>query len=388
MVDDSLYALRKLIVPEVVFGAGALRLVGQYAVNFNLTHCLVVTDAGVASAGWSGSVVDALQAHGVSSTVFSDISANPRDTEVRQGVAVYRAAGCDGIVAVGGGSPMDCAKGIGLMVSGGRDVLEYEGVDKVEVPAPPLICIPTTAGTSADVSQFAIINDARRRLKIAIVSKSAVPDLALVDPSTTLSMPPRLTASTGLDALCHAVEAYCSTVSSPMTDLFALRAMRLIGANLQNVLDNPQDMAARENMMLASMYAGFAFSNAILGAVHAMAHGLGGLLDMPHGECNAILMPHVVRANCQVVPARCADIAQELGFAGAPSGADALGDFLHDRLLDMRRRAGVTATLGTMGMKREDIPPLARNAMHDACMLTNPRRFTLQEVEALYLEAF
>ena len=171
---------------------------------------------------------------------------------------------------------MDCAKGIGLMVSGGRDVLEYEGVDKVEVPAPPLICIPTTAGTSADVSQFAIINDARRRLKIAIVSKSAVPDLALVDPSTTLSMPPRLTASTGLDALCHAVEAYCSTVSSPMTDLFALRAMRLIGANLQNVLDNPQDMAARENMMLASMYAGFAFSNAILGAVHAMAHGLGG----------------------------------------------------------------------------------------------------------------
>ncbi|MFV0421099.1 alcohol dehydrogenase-like regulatory protein ErcA [Oleidesulfovibrio sp.] len=388
MSEKSLYDLRKLIVPEVVFGVGALRLVGQYAENFNLTHCLVVTDAGVVASGWADSVLDALGGHGIKTTVFDAVSPNPRDYEVRNGVNIYLKAACDGIVAVGGGSPMDCAKGIGLMAAGGKDILEFEGVDKVDVPAPPLICIPTTAGTSADVSQFAIINDVQRKVKISIVSKSTIPDLALIDPATTHSMPQRLTASTGLDALCHAVEAYSSTVSSPMTDLFALRAIRLISENLLDVIDDGENAHGRENMMLASMYAGFAFSNAILGAVHAMAHGLGGLLNLPHGECNAILMPPVVRANCQAVPQRCADIARELGVSVKATSSDYLGDALYDHLMELRHKAGITGMLSELGGTRDAIPSLAYNAMRDACMLTNPRRYTQAEVELLYEEAF
>jgi alcohol dehydrogenase class IV len=211
--------LRKFVAPEFVFGVGALPLVGRYARNFGGRKVLVVTDPGLIQTVWVDYVLDSLKAENVPWVVFQAVTPNPKAFEVAAGVQVYRDNGCDVIVAVGGGSPMDCAKGIGISYANGKEVLTFEGVDEVPMPGPPLICIPTTAGSSADVSQFAIINDTTRKVKVAIVSKTVVPDVALIDPETTTTMPPELTAGTGLDALVHAMEAYVSNASSRISDL-------------------------------------------------------------------------------------------------------------------------------------------------------------------------
>jgi alcohol dehydrogenase class IV len=261
-------------------------------------------------------------------------------------------------------------------------------VDEVPVPAPPLICIPTTAGTSADVSQFAIINDTMRRVKIAIISKTVVPDAALIDPEVTTSMDPYLTACTGMDALTHAIEAYVSNAQSPITDLHALESIRLIWHYLYRAINQPTDVEARTQMMLASLYAGLAFSNASLGAVHAMAHSLGGFLDLPHGECNALLLEHVVAYNFESAPERYQRIAQVIGIKETNPNLDVQKNALIYALHEMRQRVGINKSLGQCGVNIQNIPDLAANAMRDSCMVTNPRVPTSQdEIEDIYAAA-
>ena len=268
----SIEKLRKFVAPEIIFGNGSRFLAGEYCKKFHIQVPMVVTDQGVIDAGWAGQVEQSLLEHEINPVMFSNITPNPREYEVMEGVSLYQEAGCDGIIAVGGGSPMDCAKGIGIVVSNGSHILDYEGVDRISIPLPPMMFVPTTAGTSADVSQFCIINNTREKVKIAIISKIVIPDIALIDPETTVTMDPYLTACTGMDAIAHAVEAFVSTASSKITDIHALEAMRLLSGNLPLVKTSPNDMTVRENIMLASMEAGLAFSNAVLGAVHAMAH--------------------------------------------------------------------------------------------------------------------
>jgi alcohol dehydrogenase class IV len=237
--------LRKFVAPEFVFGNGARLLVGRYAANLGASRVLVVTGPAVIAAGWAKEITDNLEDEGVSCVVFSEISPNPREQEVMAGAAVYEREGCDAIVAVGGGSPMDCAKGIGIVSSNKRHILTFKGVDQVPIPSPPLICIPTTSGTSADVSQFAIIVDTQNKVKVAIVSKAVVPDVALIDPATTVTMSDYLTACTGMDALVHAMEAYVSNAHSPITDLHALEAVRLVAGNMIRAIQHPDDMETR-----------------------------------------------------------------------------------------------------------------------------------------------
>ena len=282
-MSQSLSQLRKFVSPEIIFGAGCRHNVGNCAKTFGARKVLLVSDPGVIAAGWVADVEASLQAQGIEYVLYSAVSPNPRVEEVMLGADLYRENHCDVIVAVGGGSPMDCGKGIGIVVAHGRSILEFEGVDTIRVPSPPLILIPTTAGTSADVSQFVIISNQQERMKFSIVSKAVVPDVSLIDPETTLSMDPFLSACTGIDALVHAIEAFVSTGHGPLTDPHALEAMRLINGNLVQMIANPNDIALREKIMLGSMQAGLAFSNAILGAVHAMSHSLGGFLDLPHG---------------------------------------------------------------------------------------------------------
>ena len=376
--------LRKFVSPEFVFGFGARHLAGRYAKNLGARKVLVVSDPGVMAVGWTDPVIASLQKEGIGHAVFWEVTPNPKAEEVAAGVGVYEEQGCNAIVAVGGGSPMDCAKGIGIVSSNRKSILDFEGVDQVSVPGPLLICVPTTAGTSADLSQFAIITDTQRKVKISIISKTVVPDVSLLDPETTTTMDEELTACTGMDALAHAVEAYVSNASSPVTDLHALEAVRLVSRNLLGVLSDPADMEKRRRMMLGSLHAGLAFSNASLGAVHAMAHSLGGLLDSPHGESNAILLSYVVAFNFEAAAARYGRIGQAMEVdleSGSEKEAflDALGRF--------RESAGVTRTLGQLGVRREDIGELAGNAMQDACMVTNPRRPTAREIEVIYEEA-
>ncbi len=380
--------LRKFVAPEFVFGDNARFLAGRYARNFGARKVLVVSDPGVVEAGWTAQVLARLEAEGLAHTVFSSVSTNPRAEEVMTGTEIFQAERCDAIVAVGGGSPMDCAKGIGIVSSNNSHILEFEGVDRVPVPGPPLICIPTTAGSSADVSQFAIINDRKRKVKIAIVSKTVVPDVALIDPLTTSTLDAYLSACTGLDALTHAIEAVASNASSPITDLLALEAVRLVSGNLMPVLSDLKDMTLRGKMMLGSLYAGLAFSNASLGAVHAMAHSLGGLLDLPHGHCNALLLPYVVDFNFDAASEGCLRVGEALGLQLQGKTRTQQKQALLGELERLKRETGIAQTLGQIGASRRDIPRLAEHAMQDACMVTNPRRPESKDIEAIYEKAF
>ena len=383
MENDSTFELRKFVAPEFLFGMDARLLVGRYAKNLGARKVLLATDAGVDKAGWSGEAAESLAKEGIAVERFSEISPNPRDYEVSNGAERYQSLGCDAIIAVGGGSVMDCAKGIGIVVSNGGSVLQYEGVDRVPVPMPPLICIPTTGGTAADVSQFAIINNTAEKVKIAIVSKALVPDLALIDPKTLVSMDPYLTACTGMDALCHAIEAYVSNAHSAITDIHALEAVRLIAESLKETVDHPDNLDARGRVMLASLQAGLAFSNASLGAVHAMAHSLGGYKDLPHGECNALLLPHVIRYNYEAASSRYDAIGSALG--ASPSGDRK--KIVAEAVADLARRCGIDGGLGLRGVTMSDVSRLAEKAIHNPCNATNPRRPSQKDLETVFSES-
>jgi len=379
--------LRKFVAPEFLFGPGALDLVSQYARNFGANKVLVVTDSGVISAGWAGKVMEALDSAGIPGVIFSDVTPNPRSEEVMAGVEFYRDQECDVIVAVGGGSPMDCAKGIGIVNTNRKSILEFEGIDNVGKPGPPLICIPTTAGTSADVSQFAIINNLPKRVKMAIISKTVVPDVALIDPATTVTMDLYLTACTGLDALVHAIEAFVSSANSPVTDLHALEAIRIIPSTLLDVIAHPDDVELRAKMMLGSLEAGLAFSNASLGAVHAMAHSLGGFLDLSHGECNSILLDHVIGFNYYAVSERYNKIGEAMGIDLDKMTAEEKRKAILDEIARLKTSVGIVKTLGERGVRKSDISELSKKAMEDPCMVTNPRQPDQRDIEVVYEEA-
>lgn len=387
MVKNSMQNLRKFVAPEFIFGTGAMNLAGRYAKNFGGSKILLVTDKNCIKYGITGQVVESLEEAGLQWALFSDVYPNPSAEEVMEGANVYREEGCNLIVAVGGGSPMDCAKGIGIVSSNGRHILEFEGVDNVPVPCPPLICIPTTAGTSADVSQFAIIRDCARQVKIAIISKTVVPDVALIDPETTVSMSPELTACTGIDALTHAVEAYVSNASSPITDVHALEAIRLITSGVAEAYARPDDLAMRTRMMMGSLHAGLAFSNASLGAVHAMAHSLGGQLNLPHGLCNALLLRRVIDFNFAAAPERYENILYAMGCDPAGKTRADIRSMIADRLSGLLGSVDLDKSLDSIGVRESDIKELAVRSVADPCMVTNPRRPNLDDIEEIFKNA-
>lgn len=386
-VSAPIYEMRKFVAPEFIFGVGARRRVGVYARNMHARRALVVSDPGVIAAGWLEDVITDLAEVGVESVLFSAVTPNPRDYEVMAGAALYALERCDVIVALGGGSVIDCAKGIGIVHANGCHILDLEGVDQVEIPGPPIICIPTTAGTAADISQFCIIQNSEQRYKMAIISKTVVPDVALIDPETTLTTTPYLTACTGLDALTHAIEAYVSTASSPIVDVHALEAIRLIWNSIETAVRSPNDLPAREKMLLGSLQAGLAFSNASLGAVHALAHSLGGFLDLPHGECNALLLEHVVRFNLPEAPDRYQRIGEAMGIDMRGMTERERAKRITEALTAMRISIGINDSLSSRGMRSADIPELSTHAFNDACLVTNPRHASLTDLQSIYSDA-
>ncbi len=387
-MSRALVELRKFVAPEFVIGADARLLAGRYVKNFGAQHVFIVTGPHIISAGWVKDVTQSLDAEGIGHTLFSGVTPNPRDLEVTTGAALYEESGCNAIIAIGGGSPIDCAKGIGIVVSNKKNILAFEGVDNVAIPPPPMICIPTTAGTGADVSQFAIINDTERRVKIAIISKMIVPDIALVDPVPLTTLSPELTAHTGMDAITHSIEAYVSNASSPVTDLHAMESIRLMKEHLLAAYRNPASVEERYHTMLGSLLAGLAFSNASLGAVHAMAHSLGGYSDLPHGECNALLLEHVAEFNFDACPGRYTAIGAVLHPTGAHAKTQGAQQDLVLALRMLRESLGVTDRLSDLGVTKKDLPELARKAIHDPCLATNPKKMTVRDIERIYERAF
>lgn len=377
--------LRKFLAPEFVFGENARFQAGSYCKKLGGRRVFLVTDSGLLKTGWVSELESDLTSQRIEFVRFSNISPNPRASEVMAGAEEYRKSNSNIILAIGGGSVVDCAKGIGIVISNHSEIKKFEGVDNIARPMPPLICIPTTSGASADVSQFAIINNEEQGYKMAIISKTVVPDISLIDPVVLTTMDNFLTACTGMDALSHAFEAYVSNASSSITDLFALNAIKLLNENLVSCLNDSMNIHIRGKVMLASLYAGLAFSNASLGCVHSMAHSLGGYLDLPHGECNAILLPHVVNYNFDTATEKYTQIAYELGLPkGSPLSAR---DFLFGYLQKLKEELKIFSTLEKLGVTDEIIHHLAAKAINDPCNATNPRPPKQEDIEDIYHSA-
>ncbi|MFP4547856.1 MAG: alcohol dehydrogenase-like regulatory protein ErcA [Fidelibacterota bacterium] len=380
--------LRKFLMPELVFGNGASELAGTYCKNFNVSRVLIVTDKNLVAIGLMKSLISSLTAANIEYVIFDEVTPNPRATEVMKGAQIFNSGKCEAIIAFGGGSPMDTAKAIGIVALNGGHIMDYEGINKIVSPLPPLIFIPTTAGTASDVSQFSIIINMQNRRKIAIISKVIIPDISLVDPELTISMDNYLTACTGIDALTHAIEAYVSITHSPLSDLHALKAIDLLNRYLPKILSQPKNSLIRGKIMFASTEAGLAFSNAMLGAIHAMSHSLGGHLDLPHGECNSLLLEHVVKFNFRESPDRFGKIAEAMNISTKNLTQKETEIKLFDRIRRLKQELGVTNTLKNLGVRKADIPVLSKKAVKDACLLTNPRKATQQDIEVIYEEAF
>lgn len=303
------------IPTEVHFGDGVAETLGEQVVQLGCRSPFVVTDPGVREAGIVDSIVQSVIERGASPLVFDKISANPRDHECVVGAEAAREFGADLVIAIGGGSPIDAAKAIaGLLVNGGS-VQDWEPPRTFERPPVPLIAVPTTAGTGSEVTRSSVISDTQRQIKISLRDYQIAPRVALVDPKLTYSLPRSVTAATGMDVLTHAVEAYTCRRATPLSDMCALTAIRLVRDHLVDAVLDGSDSEARHGMMLASLIAGMAFSNADVGAVHCLAESIGGLYDTPHGVANAIFLPYIFAYNADTDPARHIAVGEALGLA-------------------------------------------------------------------------
>ncbi|TYO97440.1 iron-containing alcohol dehydrogenase [Desulfallas thermosapovorans] len=377
----------KFVAPEIIFGMNAISQIGESALRLGARKLFVVTDQGLMEHSWIKKVLFYLEQAGLEYQVWSEITSNPKDTEVAKGSEQYLASKCDAIMAVGGGSPIDAAKAVATVATNGGRIQDYEGINKITRPLPPMLMVPSTAGSGSEVSQFAIIVDKQRKKKMAIISRSLVPDIAIIDPQLLQTKGARLTAATGVDALSHAIESYVSLAANPLSDVRALEAIRLIAGNLRESVACRTNMQAKSAMSMASLQAGLAFSNAILGATHAMTHQVDGLLDLHHGETNAVLLPHVMEFNL----ISCADKYRQVAIAMGEN-VDGLSkqDAAHKAIDAVRRLVrdiGINYGLSNMGFREEYIPELSKNALHDACIITNPRDADAEDLARIFYKA-
>ncbi len=371
-----------------LFGEDSVQEAGTLMLSLGGKKSMIVTDSFLASSGMAASIQEILRKADVDSVIFGGAEPNPKDVNVVSGLAVFNQEGCDSIISLGGGSSHDCAKAIALVASNGGDIRDYEGVDKSIKPLCPMIAINTTAGTASEITRFCIITDTSRHVKMAIVDWRVTPQIAINDPKLMVGMPPSLTAATGMDALTHAIEAYVSTDANPLTDAAALMAITMITQYLPKAVANGVYMKARDKMAYGQYLAGIAFNNASLGYVHAMAHQLGGFYNLPHGVCNAILLPHVEEFNLIGNANRFRDIAKAMG-----ENIDGLStmDAARKAIAAIRQiseQVGIPKNLRELGVKEEDFPIMAENAMKDVCQLTNPRKATKEQVIGIFKAAY
>ena len=375
-------------IPTVsLMGVGSSKETGDQVKALGGSKALLVTDKGIVATGMAEQIKTQVEATGVEVVIFDGSEPNPTNKNVHDGLKVYQDEKCDTIITLGGGSSHDCGKGIGLVAANGGRICDYEGVNKTTKPMPPFVAINTTAGTASEMTRFCIITNTDTHVKMAIVDWRCTPSIAINDPVLMVGKPAGLTAATGMDALTHAIEAYVSTIATPITDACAIKAIELVAEYLRPVVANGENLEARDKMAYAEYLAGMAFNNASLGYVHAMAHQLGGFYNLPHGLCNAILLPAVCEFNTIANPQRFADIAVALGenveglsdVEAAAKGIAAIRKLSAD--------IGIPAGLNALDVKEADFSVMAENAQKDACMLTNPRKAKLEQVIDMYKAA-
>jgi len=355
---------------RIEYGTGVVRILPQVLAGYNLRRILLVADPGIVGAGLLEAVTKRLAQDGITYALFSEVAANPRDYNVSAGAAVAREFKADGLVAVGGGSPIDCAKAIAIAATHDGDPRSFEGGRNISGPVLPLIAIPTTAGTGSEVTFSAVITDSRENYKFSIRHTRIGPAVALVDPELTVSMPPDLTAATGMDALTHAIEAYTATVAEPLADAVALYAVELISRYLRTAVENGRNLEARAGMLTGSLLAGIAFSHADVAAVHCIAEALGGRYDTPHGVCNAVVLPAMMRYNLDW----CRDKYARIGLAmGLPANDPAAGAENAVAAVEKMARDVGLPDFASFGADPADFDTIAEDSVKNGSNGSNPR---------------
>ncbi|MDF1553206.1 MAG: iron-containing alcohol dehydrogenase [Deferrisomatales bacterium] len=376
----------KFEVPEIVFGRGLIHKVGSCARRLGGRKVLLVSDEGLLRAGWVDVALDSLRGAGLDPVYYGDVTPNPKDTEVEEGAREYLRQGTDVIVGLGGGSAMDAAKGIAVLVSNQGRIRDYKGTDTIQRPLPPMVMCPTTCGTGSDVSQFAVITDTLNMCKTVIGSRTLAPDISLTDPDTLSTLPQEFVCTSGLDALSHAIEAFFSLAATSLTDVHAIRSVRLLASSLVTGVreQRPEDL---EQLSRASLHAGMALSNALLGMAHALAHPLGGRYDLNHGSLNAVLLPEVIRYDLPAVWEKLPELSWGLGCrtngdpaASARAIEDTVCQLLHD--------TGAPTSLRSLGVVEVDLPELATKALNDVCLVTCPRQATQADLLGVLEKTF
>lgn len=373
---------------RIEFGIGKVKELGRRIRELGGNRVLVVTDKGLVEHGVAGKVFAVLEQEKLDYVVYDETKPNPRDVDCIAAYGLAQGKEIDFIVGLGGGSSMDTAKAVGTLLSHGGELSDWYGLNTLKKPITPLICLPTTAGTGSEITFFSVITDTVTQLKMNIVDVHVAPRIALLDPELTLTLPPSVTASTGMDALTHAIEAYTCTIAEPITDGLALHAIDLIVEHLPTAVQNGNHLIARKNMLAASLIAGIAFGNSDVGGVHCMAEAMGGLYDTPHGVANSILLPYVFEYNIPSNPQKHAVVAQRLGARKEGKSTEELA-YEGVRLLKQ-----LAETVGIPKMKElgyvnpKDFPYLAEGAIHNVSAPSNPRKASQEDCTRLFEKAY
>ncbi|MBQ6468892.1 MAG: iron-containing alcohol dehydrogenase [Lachnospiraceae bacterium] len=362
---------------EIVYGPGALSRLPEELKRLGCERPAIITDAGILKAGIADRVKTLAEEAGFACVMYSGVEANPKDVNCEEGARIAREFGADSLIAVGGGSPIDCAKAVGVLLAHNADRIKpYEGKTAATKPQVPLIAIPTTAGTGSELTFSAVITDTQNHYKMTVKSPFTAAKLALCDPELTISVPPMVTASTGVDALTHAIEGYTATCGEPIADAFALYSIELIYHNLEKAVKNGADLEARSAMLMGSMLGGMSFSHSDVASVHCVAESLGGMYDLPHGMCNAIFLPYVMEYNMDCCLEKYARVAQAMGFAftdareGAQTAVQAVKDLC--------RAVGLPA-FKSLNVNTADFDELAEMSARNISTMSNPRPMTKQD---------
>ncbi|MBO5641471.1 MAG: lactaldehyde reductase [Prevotella sp.] len=378
---------QRFILNEVsYFGAGARKELPEVLNRMGLKKALVCSDKGLIKVGTTAKVTEVLDGINFPYEIYSEIKPNPTVTNVKQGVEAFKNSGADCIIAIGGGSSMDTAKGIGIVSNNPEfaDVVSLEGVAPTKHKSVPIIALPTTAGTGAEVTINYVIIDEERQAKMVCVDPNDIPAVAIVDPELMYSLPKGLTAATGMDALTHAIEGYITKGAWVMSDMYELQAIKMIAENLPIAVEEPTNPVGREGMALAQYIAAQAFSNVGLGLVHGMAHPMGSLHDIPHGVANALLLPTIMEFNMPKCIEKFGVIAKTMGVNTDGMTAEQAAQAAVDAVKALSIRVGIPQTLTELGIKESDIPALAAQAIADVCTPGNPRDVTEAEIVELY----
>lgn len=379
---------RELFQPaHTLIGMGCINEIPRYIDTLNVSKALIISDAGLVKVGTVKKVTDVLDQAGKSYEIYDQVVPNPTTAIVKAANEELKKSGCDYIIGIGGGSPLDVAKAVGILAVNGGEIRSYEGVNKSTRPSLPLIAINTTAGTGSEVTRDYVITDEEKKIKMLMVDSNCLSTLAIDDPQLMLEMPPHLTAATGMDALTHAIEAYVCKSNFPYSNGLALEAIALVSKSLKKAVFEGNDIEARTNMCWAEYMAGLAFSNSGLGLVHAMAHQLGGFYNMPHGVANAILLPYVMEYNSLVCKERYAAIAKALGIKTGSMTADQASNAAIQFIKDLSDELNIP-TLHSLGFQPGDVITLSLNALNDTCLTDNPRTPSLVDVQNVYMNAY